>query len=85
MPETTDVVREPRFWKITVNPTECPAGAWDLFRSTGRAMLGLPGDEGEANYAVRTGRRGPRRYAAALRFLSPSTWHDSWFPMDLVS
>jgi hypothetical protein len=53
MPETTDVVREPRFWKITVNPTECPAGAWDLFRSTGRAMLGLPGDEGETNYAVR--------------------------------
>jgi hypothetical protein len=53
MPETTDVVREPRFWKITVNPIECPVGAWELFRSTGRAMLGLPGNEGETNYAVR--------------------------------
>lgn len=57
MPEATDAVREPRYWKITVNPEECPSGAWELFRTTARAMLGLPGDEGETNYAVRNMKR----------------------------
>lgn len=53
MVEATDAVREPRFWKITVNPEECPQGAWEICRSTGLAMLGLPGAAAESGYAVR--------------------------------
>jgi hypothetical protein len=53
MVEATDAVREPRFWKITVNPEECPQGAWQVCRSTGLAMLGLPGEAAETGYAVR--------------------------------
>ena len=57
MPEATDAVREPRYWKITVNPNECPKGAWEVYRSTGLAMLGLPGEQGEASYAVQNMKR----------------------------
>src|SRR5712692_4565546 len=57
MPEATDAVREPRYWKITVNPEECPKRAWEVCRSTGLAMLGLPGEQGEAGYAVRNMKR----------------------------
>lgn len=57
MAEVTDAVREPRYWKITVNPGECPKGAWAVCRSTGLAMLGLPGEQGEAGYAVQNMKR----------------------------
>ena len=57
MEEATEAVREPRYWKITVNPGECPKGAWEVCRSTGLAMLGLPGEQGEAGYAVRNMKR----------------------------
>ena len=52
MAEATLSAHEPRYWKITVNPAECPKGAWELYRSTGLAMLGLPGEQGEASPAV---------------------------------
>jgi hypothetical protein len=44
---------EPRYWKITVNPEECPKGAWAIWRAAGLAMLGHPGEAGETHYAVR--------------------------------
>lgn len=53
MGEVTEAVSGPRYWKINVNPEECPQGAWELFQSTGLAMLGMPGEAGEASYAVR--------------------------------
>lgn len=57
MAEATDAVCEPRYWKITVNPEECPKGAWEVCRSTGLALLGLPGEQGEAGYAVQNMKR----------------------------
>jgi hypothetical protein len=57
MEEATEAVREPRYWKITVNPDECPKGAWAVCQSRGLAMLGLPGEQGEAGYAVRNMKR----------------------------
>jgi hypothetical protein len=57
MEEATEAVREPRYWKITVNPDECPKGAWEVWRSRGLAMLGLHGEQGEAGYAVRNMKR----------------------------
>src|SRR5438876_412071 len=57
MPETIGAVSEPHYWKITVNPDDCPTGAWDVFLGTARAMLGLPGVAGDKNYAVRNMRR----------------------------
>ena len=57
MAKATDAVREPHYWKITVNPEECPGRAWEACRSTGLAMLGLPGEQAEAGYAVRNMKR----------------------------
>jgi hypothetical protein len=57
MAKATEAVREPRFWKITVNPEECPHGAWAICRSTGLAMLGLPGEQAESGYAVQNMKR----------------------------
>src|SRR5262249_55505330 len=51
MVEATAPAREPRYWKITVNPEECPTGAWEVSLAAGLALLGLSG--GETNYAVR--------------------------------
>jgi hypothetical protein len=57
MAEATATVSEPRYWKITVNPEECPVGAWGVSLATGLAMLGLPGEAGESNYAVKNLKR----------------------------
>jgi hypothetical protein len=53
MAEATATVSEPRYWKITVNPEDCPTGAWGVCLATGLAILGLPGEAGESNYAVK--------------------------------
>jgi hypothetical protein len=50
MVEATAPAREPRYWKITVNPEECPRGAWEVSVAAGLALLGQSG--GETNYAV---------------------------------
>jgi hypothetical protein len=57
MAEGTAADREPRYWKITINPEECASGAWGVCLATGLAMLGLPGDTGETHYAVKNLKR----------------------------
>ncbi len=57
MAEEEATASEPRYWKITVNPEECPKGAWAVSMGAGLALLGLPGEAGEANYAVRNLKR----------------------------